>query len=406
MQTQFDTIICRYSEIALKGRNRSDFESRLVDNIACLLDVVPGLEISRTRGRVIIGRKTPRPFDGQEICEIKNGLSRAFGLASFSFAVTAKAEIEDILRAVRLCSHEPFVSSLEGEGKVSFRVRTRRADKGFPMKSKEVEIAIAKLVGALYDPDGRLVVDLDNADITIGCEIRKKAAYVFLDSIPGPGGLPVGCSSPVLALISGGIDSPVACRLMMKRGCHVDYMAFHSAPYTPPETVGKVERLIEVLDRCQHPGRLFVCNLAPIQKVVRDSCSERFRTVLFRRIMFRIAGAIAKRNSNGALVTGESVGQVASQTISNMACIDAAAGMLVLRPLCGMDKEEVIKIARAAGTFDISAEQVPDSCTVFAPSSPATSAPTDRILKEESRINIADLFDKAVSEAWENSRMI
>ncbi len=224
-------------------------------------------------------------------------------------------------------------------------------------------------------------------------------SFIYSATYRGPGGLPVGSNSPLLALLSGGIDSPVACYMAMKRGCRVDFLTFHSAPYTPQETVDKVKRVAAVINQFQLPGKLYICNLAPMQKAIRDKCRPELRTVLYRRMMLRIAEAVARRNKRFALLTGEAVGQVASQTVINMSTINAATNMLVLRPLVGMDKNEAVKIARDIGTFDICAEQVPDSCTVFAPPSPATRASLEHAEREEARLgDYQAILDKIISE--------
>jgi tRNA uracil 4-sulfurtransferase len=396
--TTFNTIICRYCEIALKGKNRSMFEQRLIDNIRYLLKEIEEIKVIRTRGRMCIEHKGHEDFSPAELNKIKEQLPKAFGLASFSPGISCNPDIEEIKEAVKSGSKPTFDAAFAIKKNPSFRVRSRRSDKNFPMTSKEVEIEIAEFVDILHNSEKRLIVDLVHADITIGCEIREKSAFIFFDIFPGPGGLPTGCNSSVLALLSGGIDSPVACTMLMKRGCHVDYITFHSAPYTPPESVEKVERLVKILNEYQYPGTLFVCNLAPIQKQIRDNCSERFRTVLYRRFMFKIAEEIAKKSKNHALITGEAVGQVASQTIVNLSTINSATEMLVLRPLAGMDKEEVITIAKRIGTFDISIEQVPDSCTVFAPNAPATKAPLDKVKKEEEKLDIAKLLEETITQ--------
>jgi len=404
MTTSFNTIICRYCEIALKGKNRSMFEQRLVDNISYLLREIENLKIIRTRGRLCVEHKKHEVFSNSEIDTIKEQLPKAYGLASFSPGVSCDPDIAKIKEAVKNSSKPTFESGFAARRHPTFRVRARRSDKSFPMKSREVEIEIAELVDLLHNSEKRLRVDLVNADITIGCEIREKSAFIFFDSFPGPGGLPTGSNSPVLALLSGGIDSPVACSMLMKRGCHVDFITFHSAPYTPPESVEKVERLIRILNEYQQPGRLFVCNLAPIQKQIRDYCAERFRTVLYRRVMFQIAESIAKKSRNAALITGEAVGQVASQTIVNLSTINNATDMLVLRPLAGMDKEEVIKISKKIGTFDISIEQVPDSCTVFAPKAPSTKAPLEKVKQEEAKLDIEELLAETITDTWNSNQ--
>jgi len=248
-----------------------------------------------------------------------------------------------------------------------------------------------------------LTIDLENADVTVWAEVREEFAFIYYDIIRGPGGLPVGSNSPVLALLSGGIDSPVACYEIMKRGCRCDFLTFHSDPYTPQATIDKVRRIGHYLNQFQQPSRLFICNLAPLQKLIRDKCNPRFRTVLYRRMMLRIAESVATKHKRMALLTGEAVGQVASQTIKNMATISEATNMLVLRPLVGYDKNDAIALARRIKTFDLSNVQVPDSCTVFAPPNPATAAPIGKILEDEAAI---PEYKDIMQEIIENIKMI
>ena len=381
----YNAIICRYHEIAIKGNNRSMFEKRMVENMYYLLRKLHDIRILRVRGRIWVEFKDKSFFSDKQLELIKEQLSRAFGLESFSPVIMCEPTMEKIKEAVSASHSTYFAKAFEKKKVVSFRVRAKRSDKKFELDSKGIEIALAKEVGKNYDYDS-LSIDLENADVTVWCELREEFAFVYYDVIRGPGGLPVGCNSPVMALLSGGIDSPVACYEIMKRGCRCDFLTFHSEPYTPPTTVDKVRRIGHHLNQFQQPARLFICNLAPLQKLIRDKCNPRFRTVLYRRMMFRIAESVANRHKRLALLTGEAVGQVASQTIKNMATISEATNMLILRPLIGSDKNDAVALARRIGTFDLSSEQVPDSCTVFAPSNPATAAPLGKILDEEALI--------------------
>ena len=381
----FNAIICRYHEIAIKGNNRSMFEKRMVENMYYLLRKLHDIRILRVRGRIWVEFKDKSFFSEEQLELIKEQLQRAFGLESFSPVIMCEPTMEKIKEAVAASHSSYFARAFEKKKVVSFRVRAKRSDKKFELDSKGIEIALAKEVGKNYDYDS-LSIDLENADVTVWCELREEFAFVYYDVIRGPGGLPVGCNSPVLALLSGGIDSPVASYEIMKRGCRCDFLTFHSEPYTPPATVDKVRRIGHHLNQFQQPARLFICNLAPLQKLIRDKCNPRFRTVLYRRMMFRIAESVANKHKRLALLTGEAVGQVASQTIKNMATISEATNMLILRPLIGSDKNDAVALARRIGTFDLSSEQVPDSCTVFAPSNPATAAPLGKILDEEALI--------------------
>ena len=275
--------------------------------------------------------------------------------------------------------------------KLSFRVRVKRIDKSLCPK-RDIEILLAEQILGKY---GDLMVDLINAELSLYCEIHEDFTFIFYNMEKGQKGLPSGSNPPVLALLSGGFDSPVAAYMMMQRGVFVDFLSFHSYPFTPKTTEEKVVNIVKLLNKYQGARRLFFCNFLEVQKEVSAKTFETFRTIYYRRIMFKLAERIALKNGNKALVTGESVGQVASQTITNLANIDNAIDMLVLRPVIGMDKESTMDVARKLGTFELSAVQVPDSCTVFSPSSPSTGAPLERILKGEQRMNIENLLDIA-----------
>lgn len=382
----YNCIICRYHEIATKGNNRSMFEARLIENITEQLAGIEGIDPQRIRGRIFVRKKGAVPFNGNEIGLIKERLPKVFGLESFSPALECAPEREAIFGLVEKSAPSIFSAHFEEKsGKVSFRIRARRSDKSFPLRSKEIELESASIIGRLFGEE-RLEVDLMDADITVGIEVRERNAFVYYEVCDAPGGLPVGSNSPVLSLLSGGIDSPVACHMVMGRGCHVDFLTFHSHPYTPMDSVEKVKRIVRALNSYQRMGRLYSCNLAELQKMIRDMCTPKFRTVLYRRMMLRVAERLCMKKGYMAIVTGESVGQVASQTVVNMNTIDAACGMLVLRPLAALDKNESIARARKIGTYDISIEQVPDSCTVFAPPAPAVAAKLPLVERDEERL--------------------
>ena len=394
----YNAVVCRYHEIATKGNNRGMFERCLVDNIRHLLRDLPGLRVDRVRGRVWVApADAERSFAPAEVDAILAALPRALGLESFSAAVKLAPDIEEIRRAaVELVP--PRLAEFAGEVP-RFRVRARRSNKRFPMTSQEIEI---DLVTRISEKAGEkaFTLDLDDADLTLGVEVRDEFSLLYFDSLPGPGGLPVGSNPRVLTLLSGGIDSPVAAYLTMKRGSPTDFVTFHSAPYTPPETIDKVVGIARKLNEFQLSGKLHLVNLAPFQKEVRDRCRERYRTVLYRRAMFRIAEMIARRTNCKALVTGEALGQVASQTVVNLDTINQAIHMLVLRPLIGADKLDAIRLAEKIGTLKLSEVQVPDSCTVFAPANPATAAPAELIEDEELRIpNYGELLQRIVDAA-------
>lgn len=394
----YNAILCRYHEIAIKGNNRSMFERCLMENIHRLFkkDNID-FEVKRVRGRIWVEKKGKLNFDEAELAIVKKALSKAFGLESFSPAIKLPATMLDLENKVAEITPILFESYFAKQQVVTFRIRARRSDKNFPLCSKDIEIALAKVVADNCDIE-RLRVDLDHAEITVGCEVRDEFAILYFQDFAAPGGLPVGCNGRVLSLLSGGIDSPVACYMTMKRGCPVEFLSFHSNPYTPVETTEKIKGIAQYLNTFQKGGRLFLCNFIEFQKQVRDCCTPKLRTVLYRRAMLRIGEYIANKHHHFALLTGDSVGQVASQTIENMRTIDNSVEMLVLRPLVGMDKNEAIKIAERIGTMKLSSVQVPDSCTVFSPSQAATSSTVAQAEEEEAKIENYNEIIKAIAE--------
>ena len=396
----YNCVICRYHEIATKGNNRNMFEKCLIDNIRRQLKRA-GVEckVLRVRGRVWLEPENGGVFENEVLEKICHVLPDVFGLQSFSPAVLLPVDLDEIKKCVASVLPEKFQRFQDNGRKPSFRVRARRSNKRFPLTSKEIEIELVTLAGEIFGEDA-FTIDLDNAELTLGCEIRDEFSLLYFDIIEGVGGLPVGSNPRVMTLLSGGIDSPVAAWLIMKRGSPTDFITFHSSPYTPQETVDKVKGIACKLNTFQRNGRLFSVNLAPLQRQIRDCCNERMRTVLYRRAMLRIAGILAERCDCRALVTGDALGQVASQTVVNMDTINRASELLVLRPLVGADKLETIRIAEKIGTMEQSKVQVPDSCTVFAPANPSTSVPAALAEQEEAKIpDYGILLEKIASEA-------
>ena len=391
---EYNIILCRYSEIALKGKNRWIFEQRMIDRINRLLNKFSFLTIRKIRGRIVIHFNDYSCFTEDDMEKIGSALKRVFGLDSFSFAIKTDSDIESIRKKVDESCEQivPKIISLKKTDKLTFRIRVRRSNKHFPMTTKDTEIDLSDIV---YNKNKNFSVNLDKADLSVYCEIHTDYTFIFYDKEFGPGGLPSGSNPPVLSLLSGGFDSPVASYMIMKRGVFVDFLSFHSFPFTPQATVDKVRRLAGLINRYQGPRRLFLCNLLEVQKILCAETYETFRTIYYRRFMFRLAEKIAYLNGNKALVTGESVGQVASQTIVNLSNIDSAIEMLVLRPLIGMDKIEIMRLAEKIGTFEASKLQVPDSCTVFSPSNPSTGAPRKMIINGEKRLDIEALVNLA-----------
>lgn len=390
----YNLVICRYSEIALKKKNRWMFEQFLIGRISSLLGQIKRIKVTKIRGRVLIHYYDWSVLSVEDRKTISSALKYVFGLDSFSFVIKTSPEMNEISKFVMdtigYVIEEPRSQAGTREKK-SFRVRVKRIDKALCSK-KDIEILLAEQILSKYED---LKVDLINAELSLYCEIHKDFAFIFYNMEKGQKGLPSGSNPPVLTLLSGGFDSPVAAYMMMRRGVLVDFLSFHSYPFTPKTTEEKVINIVKHLNKYQGARRLFLCNFLEVQKEVCAKTFETFRTIYYRRLMFKLAERIALKNGNKALVTGESVGQVASQTITNLANIDNATNMLVLRPIIGMDKESTINVARNLGTFELSAIQVPDSCTVFSPSNPSTGAPLERILRGEKLMNIEDLLNIA-----------
>jgi thiamine biosynthesis protein ThiI len=347
-------VIATVHEVSLKGANRGWFERTLLANVRAALRGLPVAEVS-IPARVVIHFSEPVPW-----ADVFARLSTVFGVNGIIPVERAGTTYEQLERFV--CEHAG-----EFRGK-TFAVRCKRSDKRFPMTSEEVN----RRLGAFVNERTGMAVNLGNPDVTFHVLVQSDGLYLFRDRYPGPGGLPAGTSGRVLVLLSGGIDSPAAAYLAMKRGTRAHYVHFHSAPYTSDASVGKVERLVHVLTRHQGASRLAVVPFGDCQREIVALCPERLRVVLYRRMMLRAAERIARRWRCHALVTGESLNQVASQTLENIAAIDRVAHMPVLRPLVGMDKQEIIATAERAGTFELSVLPHQDCCSFLQPQHPAT----------------------------------
>ena len=405
MEISYNAVLLRYHEIAIKGRNRRFFEGKLRDSVMRLLKDIPRIGVRIERGRMIAHAFEWRALTEEEIEIIKEQLPKCFGLETFSMCLCCEPkmeQIEQVIETVFPSIYEKYCAAadedlIEGDEprSVTYCMRARRSLKSFPMRSKELEIYFAEKLLQIFP---RLKVNLSKAEINIGVEVRERFAFIYMESHRAPGGLPVSCSRSVLSLLSGGIDSPAACYMAMKRGCSVGYLTFHSHPYTPPASIEKVARLVQIINGFQKKQPLLCCNLATAQKAIRDNCRDRFRTILYRRMMMRIASIVAAWRGDGALLTGEQVGQVASQTIENMHVINRSTDKLIIRPLVGMDKIESINLARKIGTLAISEEEAPDSCTVFAPDSAATASKLHFIVRDETNLNIPELVRACIAE--------
>ncbi|MBA3270177.1 MAG: tRNA 4-thiouridine(8) synthase ThiI [Acidobacteria bacterium] len=376
------SVIAHYQEIALKGKNRAWFLQRLISNIQEMLEGIEGARVRTPMGRLEVkfGRDSDWP-------EVRARLSRVFGVANFSLAHRAPLDVEAIA--------EGIVQQLPEETVGSFRVTVRRADKQFPIPSPDIERAIGSRV---QDARG-WKVDLSHPAYVIWVEIVPGAAFYHFGKLPGPGGLPTGASGRVAVLLSGGIDSPVAAWRMMRRGCPATLIHFHSYPFLSRTSQDKARELAQVLTRFQLHSRLYLVPFGELQRQITVSVAGPLRVVVYRRMMMRIAERLARASKALALVTGDVVGQVASQTVENMSVISSATTMPILRPLIGMDKEEITAAAERLGTYAISIVPDEDCCTLFTPRHPATRARLPYIEGAERTLPIAEMVETAVANA-------
>ena len=380
-------LVVHYHEISLKRGNRPLFLRHLRRNVEHALAETGPVAIEQLSGRVLVDLEShPAPEAARD------RVARVFGVASVTIAYRTPSTL-DAMKAL-------LERLLEGRTFASFRISARRAFKTYPMTSVELNRAL----GAFVLERVRARVDLEHAEQDIHVEVMPAETYISLDRTEGPGGLPVGASGTVAALLSGGIDSPVAAWRMMKRGCRVLFVHFHSVPYLPATSQAKVRALVERLTAWQYASRLHLVPFGEIQREVVLSVPPPLRVVVYRRLMLRIAQELARRAGVPALVTGESLGQVASQTLENIACIDEAAALPVLRPLIGMDKLEITAAAQHIGTFEISIEPDADCCTLFTPRHPATRATLDEVRAVERPLDLERLVaagaDGATLEAF------
>ena len=377
-------IVLRYGELFLKGANRPHFESLLRRNVERALAGLSGVKLQRAQGRLFA------ELPAEDEPEAAARLATVFGLASLSRATAVEPDMD---RIGEVALEQVAAALAAGERPSSFRVSVKRSDKRFPVPSPE----IGRLVGAkIFEATG-INVDLSNPELDVGVEVGTKRTFVFTGRIQGAGGLPVGASGNVALLLSGGIDSPVAGHLMQKRGCQLEAIYFHSPPYTGERARDKVEQLAGKLARAQ--GGVLPLHVVPftaVQEAVRDGAPPDLAVVLYRRSMLRIAQTLARTRRCQALASGENLGQVASQTLENMVCIQAVSELPLLRPLLAFDKAETIAIARVIGTYDLSILPFDDCCSLFVPRHPATKARKLTVEKVERRLELEPVEEAAV----------
>lgn len=380
-----ELILAKYGEMALKGLNRGTFEDILMKNLRRRLKKFGVFKLTRAQSTIYM-EPLSEDIDLDEVLE---HLQCVFGIAALCRACVCEKTMGDIsAKAV------PYLDEVLS-GANTFKVEAKRADKAFPLKSPEI---CAELGGVLLEAYPHLSVDVHNPDATIMVEIRDTHAFVHGANLKGAGGLPVGSSGKALLLLSGGIDSPVAGYRMARRGVHISAIHYVSPPYTSDRALEKVEQLCqEITPYCGNIA-FFCVPFTEIQEAIKEHCPEEYFTIIMRRLMMEIAQKIAEKDNCLALITGESVGQVASQTMQAIACTDAVSRIPVFRPLIGMDKTEIVETARAIGTFETSTLPYEDCCTVFTPKHPKTKPTLAQVEQAEAGLDVEALISRALEQ--------
>jgi thiamine biosynthesis protein ThiI len=378
-----EVILCKYGEIILKGANKSQFESLLLREVRRRAAHVGKFDVSYAQSTVCIAPLT----DEEDMEEMFRQAKHVFGFVGITRAAVAEKTVEDICRVAA----EYLPPYLAGARKL--RVEAKRSDKRFPLKSPELA---GEVGGAILSVMPHLKVDLTHPDVTVRVEVRDQYAYVHAGQEKGAGGIPLGSGGRGLLLLSGGIDSPVAGYMMARRGLALDALYFESIPYTSELAREKVFTLAKIMTEYCGKIRMHVISLTKIQEAIRDNCDEDYFTLLLRRFMMRLSCRMAEQCGAPALITGESLGQVASQTMAAICVTENASDRPILRPCIGMDKEEIVRTAREIGTFETSILPYEDCCTVFTPRHPKTQPVLEKVLEQEAKLD----YDTLLEEAW------
>lgn len=388
----YKAFLIKYAEIAIKGKNRYIFEDALVAQIKYQLKNVEGkFRIVKEMGRIFI--YTDGEFDYDETIE---SLKRVFGIFSICPAVVLEDEgFERLSQEVT-----EYVKKLYGEKALTFKVNTRRNKKTYPMQSMEISSALG---GAILDACPNMKVDVHHPDVFVNVEIRNKI-YLYSENIPGPGGMPLGTNGSAMLLLSGGIDSPVAGYMIAKRGVTLDAVYFHAPPYTSERAKQKVVDLAKLVAKYSGPIRLHVVNFTDIQLYIYDKCPHEELTIIMRRYMMKIAEEFAKKDGCLGLITGESIGQVASQTIHSLAATNDVCTMPVFRPVIGFDKQEIVDVALKINTYETSILPYEDCCTIFVAKHPVTKPNLQIIKRSEEKLQ--EKIDEMMKEAVETAETI
>lgn len=375
-------IIIHYGEIYLKGGNRRFFEDRLVGNVRLALQDFGSLNLEQIAGRVVL-----EVFPDWDLELVNDRLKKVFGIEYLALAWRTKQELKQI--------ETDLYSLIKDKNFKSFRVTTRRNNKGFPLTSLEID----KKLGEMVVKKMKKKVDLENPDLNCHVDLVRSFAFIYFDKIQCRGGLPVGTSGKLLCLISGGIDSPVAANLMQKRGAEIVFVNFDAYPATPKANQEKVKDLVTVLNQYQFGAKLYFAPLLDIQKEIVRKVPEDYRVIFYRRMMLRLAKMIANKENILAIVTGDSLGQVASQTVENIRVISEAIDLPILRPLIGQNKDEIINLAEKIGTYDLSVQAANDCCSLYIPKHPVTHADLNLVLDLEKDWQFAKLLDRALKKS-------
>ncbi|CAJ67588.1 TPA: tRNA 4-thiouridine(8) synthase ThiI [Clostridioides difficile] len=381
----YNILIVKYGEIGVKGKNRYIFENRLIRNIRNMLKPIGRFNVYKEYGRIYVDLED---YDYEEVIE---EVRKVFGIVGVCPGVRAKKDY-DTLKEIALKMLEEKIEA----GYKTFKVESRRGDKSFGLTSQEMSMDIG---GYLLSKVGdRINVDVRNPEVKIKCEYREFHTMVYSDTIPGYGGLPLGTNGRAMSLLSGGIDSPVATWMVAKRGMEVEAVHFHSYPFTSERSQEKVKDLAKILAKYCGRVRLHKVNILEIQKAIGENCNEEEATILSRRFMMRIAQRLSEKRHCDALITGESIGQVASQTIQGLTCTNAVVDLPVFRPLIAMDKSDIVDIAKKIGTFETSIVPEEDCCSVFSPRKPVTKPRLEKIEKSETALDIEKLVQDVIDK--------
>lgn len=380
-----ELILCKYGEIALKGLNKNNFESLLVKNVKRRLRFCGQFKFSRAQSTLYIEPLS----DDIDMDDVVDRLKKVFGIAKLCRALMVEKNMDSILHD----SMDYLEEALEGAK--TFKVNAKRADKKFPLKSPEI---CRELGHEILEKFPHLSVDVKNPEVTVTVEIREEHAFINALKIDGAGGMPVGSSGRAMLLLSGGIDSPVAGYMVAKRGVDIQAMHFEAPPYTSERAKMKVEKLAEKMAAYCGDINFHCVPFTEIQEVLRDNCPEELFTIIMRRLMFEIAQRFCEKEGIQCIVTGESIGQVASQTMYAMVCTDAACRIPVFRPCIGLDKSEIVEISRKIDTFETSILPYEDCCTVFTPKHPKTKPTLEEVEKGQAMYDFEPLIQKAIDE--------